>query len=596
MTCEDLVRHCHATAVAGEDVWNLRAFSRLTAWQDLQEAAKAADDRRRNGQPKSLLDGIPISIKGNLAVNNQCLTAGSRILGEGSIAGGGGAIGYNAEIVQQFVDDCGAICIGITTMDEFGMGSLGTNQVLQGVGGENGATKNPLSFLTNTSCSNGDAAGSSDRPNLLSILQQSQEDILVAHQAHIGTSHHDDNDNNNSSSITEYYAAGGSSCGAAASVAHGSSLVALASDTGGSIRLPAAWCGVVGLKPSYGRVSRHGLVSYASSLDTVGFMTPTVECASLVLEELNSIKGASIPPEDPTHHFYHRNGQAEEDTTKATISTSHKNNEERPLEGIKIGIPAAFVVEECPDAVKEMWTQGAATLEQAGATLVTLSSDVMSPDVIQQSLAAYYVLASAEASSNLARYDGFRYGVAAADSNSEKNQEPTTKMEEGTALQQQYAKTRSQGFGAEVVRRILCGTAVLSSDKFHTHYEAAAKLRALVTDQLHGALKEHVDYMLIPTVVSPPPRLHQKAATITDNDNGDRKVDHTEMFGNDIMTVPISLAGLAAVNVPFELSKNSDQIAGSAHPVEVLMGLQLVGPRLKEEDLLFVAQHLERNG
>ena len=570
LTCEDLARYCHATAVAGEDVWKLRAFSRLSAWQDIQEAAQAADERRRQGTPKSLLDGIPISIKANLAVEREALTAGSRILGEGYNNNNNnnndrmiGAVGYNAEIVQQLVTDCGAVCIGITNMDEFGMGSLGTNTIAG-----HGGTKNPLAFL-------GADEGIASSPLLLDILQQSTEEITAAHEEQQMVIR----STQNSTTDPYYYAAGGSSCGAAASVAHGSSLVALASDTGGSIRLPAAWCGVVGLKPSYGKISRHGLVSYASSLDTVGFMTPTTECASVVLKELTS-KAQLRSPKDSTQHLHLTREQKNAAQQKNTSPAPNKNTE-RPLEGIKIGIPAAFVVEECPTEVKELWTQGAATLEQAGATIVTLAADIISPGVIQQSLAAYYVLASAEASSNLARYDGFRYGVAASVSNIEDGGD-------GTTLQRQYAKTRSEGFGTEVIRRILCGTAVLSSDKFHTHYEGAAKLRALVTHQLRNALQEHVNYILIPTVLSPPPRLDAKEEG--SDDSNDTTIDNTEMFGNDIMTVPISLAGLAAVNVPFHPASTD---TGSS--IKAITGLQLVGYRLEEENLLSVAQYMEHD-
>lgn len=567
LTCEDLARYCHATAVAGEDVWQLRAFSRLSAWAEIQEAAQAADERRRQGTPKSRLDGIPISIKANLAVEREALTAGSRILGEGysnNTHNRIGAVGYSAEIVQQLVEDCGAICIGITTMDEFGMGSLGINTILAGRG-----TKNPLAFLG----TNGEISSS---PLLLDILQQSTEEIIAAHEEQQKSIQ---NTQNSTVDPRYYYAAGGSSCGAAASVAHGSSLVALASDTGGSIRLPAAWCGVVGLKPSYGKISRHGLVSYASSLDTVGFMTPTADCASVVLKELTS-KAEIRSPKDSTHHL-HLTGEKNNNAPQQNSSTAPNDSTERPLEGIKIGIPAAFVVEECPVEVKELWAQGAATLEQAGATIVPLGADIISPGVIQQSLAAYYVLASAEASSNLARYDGFRYGVAASVISNGGGGE-------GTGLQRQYAKTRSEGFGTEVIRRILCGTAVLSSDKFHTHYEGAAKLRALVTHQLHTALQQHVDYMLIPTVLSPPPRLADKGEVSDDSENS--AIDNTEMFGNDIMTVPISLAGLAAVNVPFRPASTS---TGSS--IKTVTSLQLVGYRLEEGKLLSVAQYLEHD-
>lgn len=435
-------------------------------------------------------------------------------------------------------------------MDEFGMGSLGTNNI-------NGQlpTKNPLAFL-----STDEIEDNSHQASLLDILQQSPSEIDALHKQNV-SSH-------------QVYSAGGSSCGAAASVAHGSSLIALASDTGGSIRLPAAWCNVVGMKTSYGRISRSGLVSYASSLDTVGFLTHTVGCASLVLDELSQ-KEQEQQLQDSTFYSY--------SSATDSIKTDDKdvNPSSQPLEGVKIGIPSAFVVGECPSNLKEAWSLGAATLQEAGASVIPIGEEIISPKIIQQSLAAYYVLASAEASSNLARYDGFRYGVQEASS---KESLPSDEEDTSTVLQCQYAATRTQRFGHEVIRRILCGTAVLSSDKFHTHYESAAKLRALVTQQLHDALASQVQYLLIPTVVSPPPRLP------SESDEENSTVDSTAMFANDIMTVPISLAGLSAVNVPFSMPPSSSDGA----EVETVIGLQLVGHRLQEQELLQVAQFLER--
>ena len=548
LSCDQLARFCFSTAVAGEDIWRLRAFSRLSSWESIEKAAQASDERRRNGRPKSQLDGIPVSIKANLAVADQALTSGSKILGEALRTKN--AVGYNAEVVHHLIEDCGAVCIGITSMDEFGMGSLGTNSNIKG----QPPTKNPLAFLPSTS----GTKGTSNLDSLMDILQQSTSEIAAVHKLSLSDQH--------------CYAAGGSSCGSAASVAHGSSLIALASDTGGSIRLPAAWCNVVGMKTSYGRISRNGLVAYASSLDTVGFLTRTVDCASLVMDQLGDMEQKQ-QPHDSTSCYYSSRLASEKTKGKDT------NSSDQPLKGVKIGIPAAFVVGECPNPIKEAWSQGAAALQEAGASVVPIEKDVLSPEIIQQSLAAYYVIASAEASSNLARYDGFRYGIhethilALSSSN-----------DESSMLQRQYAATRTEGFGQEVIRRLLCGTAVLSSDKFHTHYEAAAKLRALVTQRLHDALTSSVDFLLMPTVVSPPPRL--PAAPDEDLST----VDSTAMFANDIMTVPISLAGLAAVSVPFSTPCSS---SGKAE-VETVIGLQLVGHRLQEEKILSVAKCLER--
>lgn len=547
LSCEQLAQYCYATAVAGEDIWNLRAFSRLCSWDEIQEAAQASDGRRKAGNPKSVLDGIPISVKANLAVKNHPLTAGSRILGEGS--SDTPSVGYHSDLVHHLVEGCGAICIGITAMDEFGMGSLGTN-VLGG-----GPTKNPLAFLPKNESQILELS-------VLDFIRQSPVEISDLHRQYTK-----DKDGR-----LGHYSAGGSSCGAAVSVAHGSSLIALGSDTGGSIRLPAAWCGVTGLKTSYGRISRHGLVSYASSLDTVGFLAPSVDCASIIMEQITrSQKQSKRSINDSTFTAYSKVGDREVEDDEALVTG------EIPLNGIRVGIPSAFVVKECGNQMKFLWEEAAEIFARAGAAVTTISDEIISPDIIQNSLAAYYVLSSAEASSNLARYDGFRYGVA-ADTDARNKVDNSTEQEvdrDGKLLQRQYSSTRTHGFGAEVARRILCGTAVLSSDRYHSHYEAAAKLRALLTQQLEEALSK-VDYLLIPTAVSSPPPF--------DELQSGKNV--TEMFANDIMTVPISLAGLAAVGVPF-------RSAETTAPIHDVVGFQLVGRRLDEANLLRVAQYLE---
>jgi aspartyl-tRNA(Asn)/glutamyl-tRNA(Gln) amidotransferase subunit A len=545
VTSEQVCSYCFNLAVAGEDVWKLHAFSDLLSREDVLDQARASDERRRKGEILSALDGIPISIKANLAVASRPLTAGSRILGAGR--SDTPAVGYDADVVQSLLVDNGAILMGITTMDEFGMGSLGTNVIAKGQ--EDCATaKNPRPLLHRI----GQNVSNDQRAS--EVVRTHMDEIIEAHVRAQELSAGDPE-----------FCTGGSSCGSAASIAHGSSLISLGSDTGGSIRLPAAWCGVTGVKPSYGLLSRHGLVSYASSLDTVGILAPSVHCAAVALERLvqhqsnNDSTRSMLPP--PEINVNVGNEESEEGSLR--------------LKGIRVGIPAAFSVAECPSSLRDAWARGAEYLESQGASIETISTEKLSPDILQRALAAYYVLVSAEASSNLARYDGFRYGVA-ADAGGVLSQDS---QEQGgsdlSLLERQYAATRVQGLGKEVIRRVLCGTSVLSSDRFHTYYEAAAKLRAVLTRQLHESLHD-VDLLLVPTALFPPPRI------------GGEAMDATEMFANDVMTVPISLAGLPSVSVPVGLSVGADDEAAFFHHA-----LQVVGPRHGEATMLRAAAVLE---
>lgn len=570
VSCEQLVSYCRTLAVAGEDIWGLHAYHTLVDDDDvLLHQARASDRRRHHGEILSILDGIPMSFKANIAVKSEPLTAGSRILGHGhhhTHADLGSTpppppVGYDADTVRILLRDKGGIRMGTTSLDEFGMGSLGTNTVAKADGTPR-PTKNPLPLLAFLEQHLADVlptqSSSTDEEALAALIQLPSEVILECHQKALQSYQQ--------SPMAGYdFSAGGSSSGSAVSVAHGSALLSLGTDTGGSVRLPAAWCGLVGLKPSYGLLSRHGIVSYASSFDTVGILARSVECASVALDVLAQRDGEYS--RDSTFAAYTHN-----ESTQVALAEVLTTFDNKPLEGMKVGIPVAFSIQECPDSINASWSAAAQKLEDQGAEIVPILSNDISPELIQKALAAYYILVSAEASSNLSRYDGFRYGVA-ANSVLEKNDY----NEDYTALERQYAATRSQGFGKEVARRILCGTYVLSSDQFHTHYEAAAKLRAALANELHSTLQDQVDVLLIPTVLFPPPRI----------DANGGNVGSTEMFANDIMTTPASLAGLPSVSVPV-VGSTTPEDASTSFPTS----MQLIGGRLKESDVLKAASVL----
>eukprot|EP00977_Amphora_coffeiformis_P000473 scaffold116_cov165-Amphora_coffeaeformis.AAC.4 len=521
VSVSEMASYCRSLAVAGEDIWNLNAFVTIASNDEIEEQAQKSEERWNSGKPLSALDGLPVSIKSNLAVATKPLTAGSAILGGGSAMNETPPVGYTADAVRS-LQKSGAIIVGITQMDEFGMGSLGTNVV------SGNPTKNPLSFFSERATE-----------EISSLIRLPFEEICSIH-AQLA-----------SASLEDPVSAGGSSCGSAASVAHGSSLLSLGSDTGGSVRLPAAWCGIVGIRPTYGKISRHGLVSYASSFDTVGILANSSDCVERVFPH---VVQCNDPSRDST-------------ITTTDVLPSWQSSDEhstKPLTGLRVGIPEAFSVAECPTDVQEAWSYSAEQLASKGATVEVIPDSIISAEVLQRSLASYFILVSAEASSNLARYDGFRYGVNAPNSVNDWDKDSMFSL-----LEHQYARVRTAGFGPEVIRRVLCGTAALSADRFHTHYQGAARLRAELTQQLRSALQDY-HVLLVPTVLFAPPSLHTE-------------VDPVEVFANDIMTIPSSLAGLPALSVP--LRKDS---AARYKP-----SMQLIGRPFDESVVLRAAAALE---
>jgi aspartyl-tRNA(Asn)/glutamyl-tRNA(Gln) amidotransferase subunit A len=301
--------------------------------------------------------------------------------------------------------------MGITTMDEFGMGSLGTPEC-----------KNPLPYLQYLQLDVEDHSTSDE--TLASLLRLPPDMIMERHEAALVAynARHDDGPPH----------AGGSSCGSAVSVAHGSALLSLGTDTGGLVRLPAAWCRLYGIKPSYGLLKQHGIVSYASSFDTVGILAKSTHCAATALDAL--AQRDVTQSRDSTFVWYQSDKHPWMEVAMAQHEPSTSTTTP-PLNDIKIGIPHAFSVEECPPYIAEAWSRTAEMLEQHGATIVPIDA-----------LSAYYVLTSAKASSNLSRYDGFRYG-GSGESGGCHDHGSSDDHGDYTPLEQRYAATRSDGFG-----------------------------------------------------------------------------------------------------------------------------------------------------
>ena len=335
-------------------------------------------------------------------------------------------------------------------------------------------------------------------------------------------------------------APGGSSGGSAAAVAARMAPVALGSDTGGSIRQPASFCGIVGLKPTYGRVSRYGLLAFASSLDQIGPLTLTVGDAALTL---NVIAGADAA-----------------DATSAPDGVpDYTAALDGDVRGATIGVPSRMLESGVDAEVARAFRAALDVLAARGATLV----DIELPHA-RHAIAVYYLVATAEASSNLARYDGVRYGYRAPDGPAEAGPYPD-------ALRSMYARTRAGGFGPEVKRRIMLGTYVLSAGYYDAYYLKAQQVRTLILRDYDRAF-ERVDVVATPTSPTPPFRI------------GERIADPLQMYLADVFTVSAPLAGLPAVSVPCGFTSG-----------RLPMGLQLTGRRFDEATVLRIADAYERD-
>lgn len=437
---------------------DIRAFLAVFDERAMERAA-AVDRAREKGEPLGPLAGVPVAVKDNICLDHGPTTCGSRILA-------GYRSPFTATAVER-LEQAGAIVVGKTNLDEFGMGSSSERSAL-------GPTRNPRDHSR---------------------------------------------------------VPGGSSGGSAAAVAAEMTPLALGSDTGGSIRQPAALCGVVGCKPTWGRVSRYGLVAYASSLDQIGPIAATVADCALALSIMQ--------------------GPDARDATSSRRAGIDADIEPVEARDLVLGVPAFARRGPTADAAAS-FDAAVQRLEQAGAEVREVEFAHA-----EHAVAAYYVIATAEASSNLARYDGVRYGARARASS-------------GSTLEEMYTRTRTEGFGEEVRRRILLGTHVLSSGYYDAYYLTALKARRLVARDYAAAFDAGCDAVVMPTTPGPAFRL------------GEKLDDPLAMYAEDLYTVGPSLAGLPAVSVPGgEVERDG---------VRLPLGLQLVGRAWSESRLLGAAQ------
>ena len=538
----------------------------------------------------SLLDGVPIAVKDNFFVPGAPTTAGSKVLQ--SFVTTDAREGAFESAVTRRLEKRGAVVFAKTNMDEFGMGSANKHSAF-------GRAVNPWRLVRRTGGRFSDETDSSETDSSVTDTDAQQTNR----------------------------APGGSSGGSAAAVASGVAIAAVGSDTGGSVRLPASYCGLVGVKPTYGRVSRWGLVPYCSSLDCPGFLTRTVADAVVLLSATqgkDACDPVTLPADarvDALAKDVERNAdeatrRALRDKSRETSSSSSSSSFEEtsaaanaaaesgasgargflksrpgfPLAGWRVGIPAEYFVTELSDEVRSAWISTADVCEQMGASVVSVSL----PNT-RAALPAYYVIAPAEASSNLARYDGVRYGGDVSFSD-EKKREPCGTLSEQSSDDDDSAdddsKTRSSAFekgatsfrgarfGPEVNRRVLVGTFVSGSRRVARYKEKAMKVRRAVSLEFAEAFKK-VDVLLTPTAPTTAPPLFPEAETM--DNHGQAYGQIVGSYAADAMTVPASLAGLPAVSLPVGLGLTTG----------LPVGMQVIAARGNDADALGFAMRLE---
>merc|ERR1719369_210037 len=447
------------------------------------EQGRESDTHYREARSKGILDGITVAVKDNFCTKGVRTSCGSKML-DNFIPP------YNATVVQRCKDQ-GAIMVGKTNLDEFAMGSGTIDSYI-------GPTKNIW--------------GGEVPYKLVDKMGK----VVVEHS---GTN-------------SEWVVAGGSSGGSAVAVASGVAVASIGSDTGGSVRIPSAWTGVPSIKPSYGRVSRHGLIPLVNSLDCPGLMARTVRDLGMVL---NCVQGIDIM----------------DSTSVESDPIDNSLLEDFSVKGLKVGIPQEFRCEGMSDEVVESWSKVARLLEEGGAKV-----EPVSLPHTQLAIPCYSVLNPCEVASNMARYDGLQYGLRAASESS---------------TEDLYASTRSQGFNDVVRGRILAGNYFLLKENYDRYYLQALRVRRLILRDYLRAWRS-VDLLLTPVTLTDAPT----ASQFTSADN------RSQTAVQDYCTQPVNLAGLPALTLPVSLSSRS-----------LPLSVQLIGQYRKDGDILDMAAWLQ---
>ena len=537
------------SAEASDARRRIRAGSRSDAAFASDDATRhrhacGSRDRASSSSRLGLLDGVPIAVKDNFFVPGAPTTAGSNAL-RAFVSPETNTGAFESTVTRRLADG-GAVLFAKTNMDEFGMGSANAHSAF-------GAAVNPWTRRRSPSTP-------------------------------------DDPDDSREPEPDRDRVPGGSSGGSAVAVASGVAVAAVGSDTGGSVRLPASYCGVVGFKPTYGRVSRWGLVPYCSSLDCPGFLTRTIADATVLLDATQG-RDALDPvtlPSDARVAALARAVEARvaEETEKRNVrreaadepvAASSADGDGRgflrskpgfPLAGWRVGIPREYFVAELSDETRRAWTETADACARAGAAVVPVSL----PNT-RAALPAYYVIASAEASSNLARYDGVRFGGDRGNSGT------ASDTGDDASFRASSASFRGAAFGAETARRVLVGTFVSGSARVARYVEKAQKTRRAVSDDFERVF-EAVDIILAPTAPAVAPPLRE--ASSRDDANAAAAV---AAYAADAMTVPASLAGLPAASLPVGLGVETG----------LPVGMQVIAARGNDADVLGFAMRLEEH-
>ncbi|CAB3364657.1 Hypothetical predicted protein [Cloeon dipterum] len=437
------------------------------------EQAQASEKLIKAGETRSPLEGLPVAVKDNFCTKNIRTSCASKML-ENFIPT------YNATVVQKLVDH-GAVIVGKTNMDEFAMGSGAVDSAF---GPTKNVWKTPSGHLK------------------VNTFQGNQTKAVDAEE--------------------DWFIAGGSSGGSAAAVASGACVAALGSDTGGSTRIPAAYCGIVGLKPTYGLLSRHGLIPLVNSMDVPGILTRNVDDTTLIFNLL-----AGWDPKDST--------TVQEDFEPIDLESDFN------LRNITIGIPQEYHSPGIDAQVLNSWSSVTTLLEKLGATIVPVSL----PHT-KYSIACYSILNHCEVASNMARYDGIEYGLRSAE------QQSTEEM---------FAKSRSQGLNQVVRGRVISGNYFLLSRNYENHFLQALRLRRLIANDFLNVWANGVDLLLTPVTLGEAPRFSE--FTLKDN--------REQCATQDYCTQPANLAGCPAISIPTQLSKNG-----------MPLGLQLLAPNFDD--------------